>query len=323
MQQEDVIIIGGGPCGVAAAIELKKIGVDSLIIEKGSLTESIRRYPLGMKFFSTAENIEVGGLPFPTSNVKPTREEAMQYYRKVVQYFGIRMQLYTQVDSLKKEGGQFQLTTSKGEQLIANKVIMATGYFDQARMLGIEGEEQPYVKAYYDEAFAYSFTKVVIIGGGNSAIEAALQLYRHNVDVTMVVRGSELKPTAKYWLVPDITNRIKEGKIKVHFNSEVKKIHNHLVTIRGENGEIGLLEADTIFKLVGYLPKVELLRQAGVSVDDKTLVPTFDDSTYETNVPGLFVCGTVLAGTRTESVFIENGREHARVIASRISNSVQ
>lgn len=319
---EEVIIVGGGPCGIAAAIELKKRGVDSLIIEKGSLTESIRMYPKRMRFFSTAENIEIGGLPFPTSNVKATRTEALQYYRKAAQYFGVRFKLFTSVLSYNKENdGLFHVRTDKGI-FKAEKLIIATGYFQKPRKLNIVGEDLSHISSYYDEPYKYSFSTVAIIGGANSAIEAALELYRHNVDVHIIVRKEDFKPTAKYWLVPDIKNRIKEGKIHVHFNSEVEKIDENTVYFNNKDKSgIQSIEADFVFKLIGYLPEVSPLQNIGIEIDLETLVPSFNTLTFESNVKGLYLCGTVIAGKRTESVFIENGREHAIKIAEDIATN--
>lgn len=310
-----VIIVGGGPCGIAAGAELKKKGIESLIIEKGSVTESIRRYPKRMTFFSTAENIEIGGIPFATSNVKANRNEALQYYRKVAAYFDLKFSLNNEVKCIRKEQDHFELETTKG-LFKAERVVLATGYFDVARMLDIKGEQLPHVSHYYDEPYKHSFQKVVIVGGGNSGIEAALELYRHDVDVTMVMRGDSLKPTAKYWLVPDITNRIKEGKIKVIYNAAAKEIREGEIDIETAKGR-QTLEADFVYLLVGYLPDEQLLRNCALS-PDKELLVNHNEDTFETEVEGLYLCGTVLAGIRTEKVFIENGREHAVAIAKDI-----
>ena len=315
----DVVIIGGGPCGLACAIEVQQKGLSHIVIEKASITESIRKYPRRMTFFSTAENLEIGGIPFAITGSKPTRNEALQYYRKVAAYFQLNLKLFTSVTGISKSGNEFSIMTS-GETYTAYSVVIATGYFDFPRKLNIPGEELPHVAHYYDEPYNHAFTKVVIAGGGNSAIETALDLYRHNVDVTLIHRNSDFKPTAKYWLIPDIQNRIKEGKIKVKFNTEVVAIGDKDLQLRDiESGSIFTLPADFVYLLTGYLPDVKLLQQAGVMVDDISYKTRFNPDTYETEIKGMYLCGTVLAGIQTESVFIENGREHAKKIAQDLA----
>ncbi len=316
----DVIIVGAGPCGLAAGIEATKAGLSHLILEMGSITESIREYPRRMRFFSTAENIEIGGLPFPISGVKAGRDEALQYYRKAAAYFKLNIRLFQQVDTVQKHDHEFTIVTTTGEQYHAHKVIMATGYFTHPRWLDIPGEDQAHVSHYYDEPFKYSFTRVVIIGASNSAVEAALELYRHDVDITIVHRGEDFRSTVKYWLVPDVKNRVKEGKIKTVFDSVVTQIDEKAVTVNNlKTGEEAQLPADFVFVLTGYIPDADLLRRCGIDLNPETQVPYYDKETFETNVPGLYVCGTVLAGIYTEKVFIENGREHALAIIDHIA----
>jgi thioredoxin reductase (NADPH) len=316
----DIVVVGGGPCGLACAIEASKQRLKHVVLEKGSLTESIRKYPKRMKFFSTAENIEIGGIPFPTSNVKATRDEALQYYRKVVAYYKVNFRLFTEVSGVVKREGIFEVSTSGGEVFYSRNVIIATGYFDFPRILGIPGENLSHVSHYYDEPFKYSFTKVVIVGGGNSAIEAALELYRHDVDVTIVHKFEDFTPTAKYWLTPDLRNRIKEGKVKVMFHTEIKAIEPGKILIENnQTGECKDLPADFVFLLVGYLPDAKLLKESGINLSSDTLVPVYDPQTFETNVKGLYLAGTVVAGIHTEKIFIENGREHARAIVADIA----
>lgn len=311
----DVIVVGGGPCGLAAGIEATKAGLSHLILEKGSITESIRQYPRLMRFFSTAENIEIGGIPFPVSSVKANRNEALQYYRKVAAYYKLNTKVFYEVERVQKLDDMFTVVTTAGDEYQARKVIMATGYFTQPRQLGVPGEDLPNVSHYYDEPFRYSFTKVVIIGASNSAVEAALELYRHDVDVTVVHRGEDFRSTVKYWLIPDVKNRVKEGKIKTQFASQVLEIGTNFVRILvSATGEELVLPADFVLVLTGYIPDASLLRRCGIELDPVTQVPVFNRETFETNVPGLYVCGTVLAGIYTEKVFIENGREHAQAI---------
>lgn len=321
MQLYDVLIVGAGPCGLAAGIEAAKAGLSHLILEKGSITESIRRYPKRMRFFSTAENIEIGGIPFPISDVKANRSEALQYYRKVAGYYHLNFKLFTEVAQVIKQDDEvFEIQTVGGENYYAKKVIISTGYFDFPRFLGINGEKLPHVSPYYDEPFQYSFSKVVIVGGANSAVEAALEMYRHDVDVTVVHRGEDFRPTVKYWLIPDVKNRVKEGKIKTRFNSLTKAIEPKRVLIENtQTGEEEWLEADFVLMLIGYIPDGALLQRCGVELRQPSMVPVFDPETFETNVAGLYLCGTVVAGIHTEKVFIENGRDHAAAIIDHIA----
>lgn len=317
----DAIIIGGGPCGLAMGIELAKSGLNYLILEKGNLTESIRRYPRRMKFFSTAENIEIGGIPFAISDVKANRNEALQYYRKVAGYYHLNFRLFVDVDRTEKQADGTFLTYSNDGQVFQSKnVILATGYFDVPRMLNVPGENLPHVSHYYDEPFRYSYTNVVLVGGSNSSVEAALELYRHDAKVTIVHKDADFRTKVKYWLVPDVKNRVKEGKIHTRFNSVTRAIEPGRLLIENlETGEQEWLPADFVFLLVGYLPDEHLLARCGVALDPVTKVPEYDKETFETNVPGLYLCGTVLAGVFTEKVFIENGREHAAAIADHLA----
>ena len=319
MQFYDVIIVGGGPCGLAAGIEATKAGLSHLILEMGSLTESIRQYPRRMRFFSTAENIEIGGLPFAISDVKAGRNEALQYYRKAAAYYHLNFKLFQEVWEVHKANDVFTVITKTGERYQAHKVIMATGYFTRPRWLDIPGENLPHVSHYYDEPFKYSFTNVVIIGASNSAVEAALELYRHDVNVTIVHRGEDFRTTVKYWLVPDVKNRVKEGRIRTVFDSYVTQIDEHQITIiNTKTGEESDIPADFVFILTGYIPDADLLRRCDIELNAETQVPVYNKETFETNVSGLYVCGTVLAGIYTEKVFIENGREHAQTIIDHI-----
>lgn len=320
MKIYDVIIIGAGPCGLAMGIEAAKNGLDHLILEKGNLTESIRNYPRRMRFFSTAENIEIGGVPFAISEVKANRNEALQYYRKVAGYYNLNFKLFVEIDKVQKQDDDtFAVVAADGQVFYSKKVVLATGYFDVPRRLNIPGEELPHVSHYYDEPFKYSYTNVVLVGGSNSSVEAALELYRHDAHVTIVHKDEDLKTKVKYWLVPDVKNRIKEGKIHARFNSLVREIKpGQLLIENTSTGESEWIPADFVFLLVGYLPDEHLLRRCGITLHPETKVPVFDPETYETDVPGLYLCGTVMAGVFTEKIFIENGRDHAAAIADHL-----
>lgn len=315
----DLIIVGAGPCGLACAIEAKKQGLHYLVLEKGSIAESIRRYPIHMQFFSTADNISIADIPFAVADAKANRSEALQYYRKVSEYFQLNLQLFTEVKSIRKqEKGIFEIKTSKAERLQAHKVVLAIGYFDCPRQLEVPGSELAHVKQYYDEPFGYTQTKVSIIGGGNSAVEAALDLYRHGAQVTMLLRGADFKPTAKYWLIPDLRNRVKEGHIKVYFNSEVLEIQAQKIIAKNKTGEQFSLESDFVLSLIGYTSDTDFMQACGIDLVDEYLTPHHDPQTYESNVEGLYLAGTAICGTQTEKVFIENGRHHGKAIVADI-----
>ncbi len=302
-------------------IEARKAGLSHLILEKGSLTESIRKYPRHMRFFSTAENIEIGGLPFAISDFKANRDEALQYYRKAAGYYGLLFRLFTTVrQAVRQPDGTFSIETDARGTFRARKVVLATGYFDYPRMLNIPGEQLPHVSHYYDEAYKYSYSDVVLVGGSNSVVEAALELYRTDARVTIVHKGEDFRKTVKYWLVPDVKNRVREGKIRTLFNSVVRSVAPGKITVENTvTGEEDSLPADFVFLLTGYLPDEHLLRRCGVRLDEETKVPEYDPLTFQTNVEGLYLCGTVMAGIHTEKVFIENGREHAAAIADHIA----
>lgn len=318
----DLIIVGGGPCGLACGIAAQKENLKYLIIEKGSLTESIRKYPKNMTFFSTAANIAIGDIPFAAAERKANRIEALQYYRNVTEYYDLKVQLYTEVIDIQKSEQVFKVKTSHDDTLQASNVVMATGYFDLPRKLNIEGEALPQVTHYYDEAFQYVHQKVVMAGGGNSAVEAALDLYHHGVDLTMVVRKDDFKKTAKYWLIPDLRNRIKEGKIKVKFHTEIRKIEKDWVWLwNNQTNTQEKYPANFVILLVGHTPDGDFLKKAGVVLDER-MVPTYNPDTFETNVSGLYVAGTVLCGVRTEKIFIENGRHHGTNIVQHIKSKV-
>ncbi|GBD05136.1 Thioredoxin reductase [bacterium HR20] len=314
----DVAIIGAGPTGLSCAIEAMRSSLQCLVFDKGSICDSIRRFPVNMTFFSTPEQLELGGVPFTTPNVRPTRQEALQYYRIVAQRLGIPLQLYTRVDRVSKKDDAFVIETERGTWH-ARTVIIATGYFDHTNRLGIEGEELPHVRHYYTEPFEYSGMRVLVVGGKNSAVETALDLWRHGASVELVHRRPTLGESVKYWLKPDIENRIRNGEIRAHFSTVVRRIVPGAVLLeRTTDGITWWHECDFVLLQIGYRPDAAFLRRCGVEVDQRTLIPRYDPATFETNVPGLYVAGSVMCGCETWNIFIENGRAHARPIVASI-----
>lgn len=314
----DVIIIGAGPCGLACGIEAKKQNLDYLIVDKGNITESIRRYPVNMLFFSTSENIEIGNIPFVSMGTRPTRSEALKYYRKVVNHFDLQMKLFTRVDNVKKEGDVFILKT-QNETLKAKKVIISTGYYDVPRYLNVPGETMPHVSHYYDEAFKYSKMKAVVVGGANSAIETALDLYRNDVDVTVVHLLDALDKRAKYWIVPDLENRIKKNEVKAFFKHRVVEIYEKSVVIENlDDGSTKRIDADFVFLMTGYRPDAHFLEKVGITLEGENLIPKLNPETFESNIDGIYLGGSIIGGEETAKIFIENGRLHGEPIISDI-----
>ncbi len=315
----DVIVIGAGPCGLACAIELAAKGLNYLVVEKGGITDAVRRYPVNSHFFSTSDKLEIGGLPFPAVHSRPTRIEALQYYRMAAEFFNLHLKLHTTIVSIHKEEDMFLLQTSSGAIIEARFVIIATGYYDIPRKLDIPGAQQPHVLRYYDEPYRYSHSKVVILGGGNSAIEAALDLYRHNTAVEMLVLEDDFVRTAKYWLRPDITNRVKEGSIKARFNCRALHITNNSVVYKDLiSGQEAETPADFVLALIGYVPDAELMQQAGIQLHGAALIPEINEHTFETNIKNLYVAGSIVGGEETAKIFIENGRWHGQAVVNDI-----
>jgi thioredoxin reductase (NADPH) len=318
MELYDIIIIGAGPCGLACGIEAKRQNLDYLIVDKGNITESIRRYPVNMLFFSTSENIEIGNVPFVSMGTRPTRSEALKYYRKVVNHFDLNLKLFTRIHNVKKEGKVFSLSTGS-EKLRAKKVIIATGYYDVPRYLEITGETMPHVSHYYDEAFRYSKTKAVVVGGANSAIETALDLYRNDADVTIVHLFETLDQRAKYWIVPDLENRIKKNEIKAYFKHRVAEIDEKFIIIENlEDGSRKRIDADFVFLMTGYRPDAHFLEKVGITLEGENLIPKLNPDTYESNIEGIYMAGSIIGGEETAKIFIENGRLHGKPIIEDI-----
>ena len=324
MPVRDVIIVGAGPSGLAAAIHAKQRNLDYQVIEQGVVVNSIFRFPPQMVFFTTPELLEIGGLPFMSPYEKPTRAEALNYYRKVVDKFDLLIAYEETVMSIAREDDVSAIETrsSRGVRRVrhARSVVLAIGYYDHPVTLGIPGEDLPHVHHYYSEAHPYYRQRVVVVGGGNSAAEAALEMYRAGVQVTLVHRHPELKSTIKYWVLPDIMNRIREESIAARFSTCITEIRPTSVVVRGPSGA-DEIPADAVFLLTGYRADSDLMARAGVEFNERH-APHHDPQTFETNVPGLFVAGGAIAGDDTGTVFIENGRFHGEriieVIASRM-----
>lgn len=317
-QLYDVIIIGAGPCGLACGIEAQKQNLSYAILDKGNITESIRRYPVNMIFFSSAEMISVGDVPFTSLNVRPSRIEALKYYRKVVDHFQLNIHIFTKVDEIKREGEFFTLETSKGNYK-AKKVVLAIGYYDIPRQLDVPGEDMPNVTHYYKEPYKYTRTKATVVGGANSAIETALDLYRNGAQVTIVHMFDALDKRAKYWIVPDLENRIKKGEVKAYFRSKVTEITEEAVHIvHLDTGEKTVIPTDFVFLMIGYRPDAEFLTKVGIQLEGEMLIPKINPETYESNLPGIYLAGSVIGGEETAKVFIENGKLHAQPIMQDI-----
>ena len=323
MQIRDVSIIGAGPAGLAAAIAAKRVGLDYSIVEKGVLVNSIYKFPVNMIFFTTPELLEIGGLPLVSPFEKPTRLEALRYYRRVVDTYELAIEFGEQVVAVEREPGDvFALETrsEKGVRRIrhSRNVIFAIGYFDHPNLIGVPGETLPHVAHYYNESHGFYRKNVVIVGGGNSAAETALDLYRSGANVTLVHRHPQLKPSIKYWVRPDIENRIKEGSVRGLFNTSVVEIQPTQVIVE-QNGAKMQIPADAVFLLTGYHPDCDLYRRAGIRLHRETMSPEFNPDTFETNVPGVFLAGGAICGKDTSNIFIENGRFHGEAIIKTIA----
>jgi thioredoxin reductase (NADPH) len=321
----DVLVVGAGPAGLAVAIAAVRAGLDHVVVEKGVLVNAIYGYPHGMSFFTTAELLELGGLPFVTPFPKPTREEALAYYRRVADAFGLDVSLGERVLGIEPGGGHFLVRVARarpgreaaeGERR-ARHVVVATGYYDTPKRLGVPGEDLPHVAHYFDEPHPYHGRRVVVVGGSNSAAEAALLLHRAGARVTLVHRRAQLSGSIKYWVKPDIENRIAEKSVAARLESRVVEITPEEVRVDGPAGAEAI-PADAVFLLTGYVPDTSLLERAGVRVDPDTRKAELDPDTLETNVRGLYLAGSIVAGADSNRVFIENGRFHGAAIVRSI-----
>jgi thioredoxin reductase (NADPH) len=323
MQKFDVIIIGGGPIGLACAIEAKKNNLSYLILEKGCLVNSIYNYPTNMTFFSTSERLELNDIPFVSNSSKPTRNEALEYYRRVAIHQNISINLFEEVLGIEKSNqGQYQVHSNKSNYLAKN-IILATGFYDMPQMLGVKGETLPKVKHYYNDPHLYAFQKILVVGSNNSAVDAALETYRKGADVTMLIRNKEIGQRVKYWVKPDIENRIAEGSIKAYFNSSVSEILERKVVINTPEGK-RTIENDWVLAMTGYKPNLEFLKKIGINLSkDQIMKPDYNENTMETNIENVYLAGVVCGGMNTHSLFIENSRVHAQKIIEHIAKNIK
>jgi thioredoxin reductase (NADPH) len=317
MEHYKIIIIGGGPIGLACGLEAKKAGLSYVILEKGTLVNSLYNYPVNMTFFSTSERLEIGGVPFVSNNPKPTRAEALEYYRRVAISAGSNIKLFEAVTDVKKEDDIFHVTTIKANYT-ADNIIISTGFYDIPYLLNVKGEELDKVKHYYKDPHFYAFQKVLVVGAANSAVDAALETWRKGAEVTMVIREDKISDRVKYWVKPDIDNRIKEGSIKAYFNSTIKEIREHEVDIQTPDGLV-TIKNDWVIAMTGYQPNLSFLRKMGIELSaDDVCKPTYSEETYETNIKGIYLAGVICGGMNTHRLFIENSREHAVKIVQHI-----
>ncbi len=316
-----VNIIGAGPIGLAVAIELKRKKIEAKIIERGCLVNSIFNYPKNMTFFSTSERLEIGDVPFISHGPKPTRREALEYYRRAAEHYELDISLYEDVQNISGSDNNFTVATDK-QKYEADKVVVATGFYDIARKMNIAGEGLDKVRHYYDEAHAYAWQNITVIGGGNSAVDAALETYRSHAKVTLVVKYPAIKESVKYWVRPDIENRIKNKEIEAYFNSTVSEISPETVTINTPIGE-QTIPNDFVLAMTGYQPNLALMKEFGIALtDDENKMPVFNETTLETSKKGMYVAGVVCGGMDTSTLFIENTRVHAEHIAADINQKL-
>ena len=316
----DVIVIGAGPTGLACGIELKKRGVDTLIIDKGCVVNSLYNYPTHMTFFTTPELLEIGDIPMTSLNEKPTRTEALKYYRRVAEHYKLNIHQYEHVESIAGEDGHFTVHTSNGPYT-AKKIIISTGYYDVPNMLNVPGEELPKVIHYYKEPHPYYDHDVLVVGAKNSAAIAALELYWTGARVTLVHRGPEIHRHVKYWIKPNIENRIKNGEIKGWFNTKVVEIRPKSVVLDTPEGRVEIAN-DFVMAMIGYSPDMRFLNATGIMLDPATQKPRTDPETLESDRKGIYLAGVIVAGMHTNEIFIENGRFHGRQIADAIARQL-
>ena len=313
----DIVIIGGGPIGIACGLEAEKHGLTYLILEKGCLVNSLYHYPTNMTFFSTSEKLELDGIPFISNNPKPRKAEALEYYRRIATSNQVNIHLFEKVTEVKSNSTIKEVITTK-DFYKAKNVVIATGFYDIPNYIGVQGEELPKVAHYYVDPHYYATQKTIVVGASNSAVDAALEIYRKGGEVTMIVRAEDIGPRVKYWVRPDIVNRIEEGSIKAYFNSSIKEIKEKEVIVQTPDGET-TLENDFVLLLTGYRPNFEFLDNIGISLkDEDKKIPMYDENTMETNIPGIYLAGVICGGMETHKWFIENSRIHAKLIVADI-----
>lgn len=322
MEILDILIIGAGPIGLNCAIEAQKNNLSYLIIEKGTIVNSLYHYPLYMRFFSTAEKLEIDGTPFISPAPKPGRQEALEYYQGIARQKDLNIHLYEKVVKVFKIDDVFEIETTKGNYFAKN-VVIATGFYDIPNLMNIPGENLPKVKHYYTEPYPYARQKVVVIGSSNSAVDAALETYRKGAEVTMIIRHSEISKSVKYWVKPDIENRISEGNITAHFNAEILEIKEQSVIFKDHDHQIHEIENDFVLAMTGYLPDFEFLRNSGIELNGDCLNPQYNMETMETNISNLYLAGVVCGGKDTHLWFIENSRVHAEMILNNIISKLE
>ncbi|HEY8897719.1 MAG TPA: YpdA family putative bacillithiol disulfide reductase [Niastella sp.] len=319
--QFDIIIVGGGPIGLACALEAKKAGLQYCILEKGCLTNSLYNYPINMTFFSTSEKLEIGGIPFVSNNIKPTRPEALEYYRRVATSNKLNIHLQEEVTAITAHNSKYEVVTNK-QFYTATFVVIATGFYDIPVMMNIPGEDLPKVVHYYKDPHFYAMQKVVVVGANNSAVDAALETWRKGAEVSMVIRHEGIGKRVKYWVKPDIENRIKEGSITAYTHSSLVAIREKEVDIQTPNGLVTIAN-DYVIAMTGYQPHCDFLQQVGVQLSqDEVLQPTYNPETMETNLPNIYLAGVVCGGMNTHVWFIENSREHALLIIKSIQKKM-
>jgi len=323
----DVVVVGAGPTGLACGIDVKRAGLSVVNIDKGCLVNSLFHYPSNMTFFTTPELLEIGDLPFSSPNQKPTRQEALEYYRKAAEHYALDVRQYEPVQRIEGSDGNFILHTTdlhgRKREYRARKLILATGYYDRPNYMHVPGEELPKVMHYYREPHPFFGLEVLVVGGKNSAAIAALELWRHGARVTLAYRGAGMSPSVKYWIKPDIENRIKAGQVKAFFNSSVREIAPDHVVLNTPEGEVTIAN-DYVFAMTGYHPDFEFLCSLGIQLrGDADKKPIVDPETLESNVPGIYLAGVIVAGMRTSEIFIENGRFHGQQIAADLKKKLR